>query len=72
MQLHPSCLAASPSPRIPPDVVLPLRLHGAGRQPDNARPREHGGALKVGQTGLSARARELRRPGPLRLRPRSR
>lgn len=72
MQPHPSCLAASLSPHIPPDVLLPLRLHGAGRQPDNARPREHGGALKVGQTGLTARARRSGRPGPLRPRPRSR
>lgn len=67
LQPHPSCLAASPSSRTPPDVVLPLRLHGAGRQPDNTRPREHGGTLKVGQTALTARARELRahRPAPL-------
>lgn len=67
MQPHPSCLAASPSPGMPPGVVIPLRLQGAGRQPDNTRPREHGRTLKVGQTRLTARARELgeQRPAPL-------
>lgn len=67
LQSYPSCPAAIPSPRTPPEVVIPLRLPGAGRQPDNTRPREHGGTLKVGQTALTARARELRthRPAPL-------
>lgn len=48
-----------PEPYIPPDLIIPLRLQGTGRQPGNTRPREHGGTLKVGQTGLTARAREL-------------